>query len=110
MKPNETPEILLQHGNDHVLVRFIPTHDAIYIRKVDVDGTTIPNSQEIISITDHPGLECLHDGHGWYPPLLMKVLRYYDDQLEDWEPPRKGTRIVPTFIKRHYMKKGQSLV
>lgn len=119
MNATNPPEILLQHGNDHVLVKFIPNSNAIYVRKIDPTGATIPNSQEIINMTEHPGLECLHDGRGWYPPLLVKVLRFYDDQQEDKEPRfqltakgKRALRNVPSFVKRHYSdnEKGQTHV
>ena len=102
MNVNDSAEILLQHGNDTVLLRCIPASGVIALRKIALDGTTIANSRAIIEIADHPDLECLLFGKAWYLPLLAKVLRLYDDQLEE--------TTLPYFVAHHYNKIGQTSV
>lgn len=102
MKRNEHDAITLQHGNEKVMLKVIPKSGVIFMCKVDAGGFIINGSRAILETADYPELECLCQDGAWYPPLLVKALRFYDDQLEE--------TTLPYFVHRHYAKNGRSLV
>lgn len=101
MKPNDHVEQILQHGSEHICIRYFPETGLIYMRRIDRQGNTIPHSQELLSVGDYPGFDCLHDGIGWHPSLPIQLLRIYDEK-------REGDTL-PYFIQDWYAK-GRSLV
>lgn len=102
MKRNKFDELLLQHGCDRVVLRVIPGTGVIWMCKIDVDGFVVPGSREIIEVAKYPDLECLTSDGAWYPSLIVRVLRIYDDQQEG--------DLLPYFVEHHYTQKGRSLV
>lgn len=101
-KQNRFHEILLQHGNDQVVLRVIPGADIIWMCRTDSNGFVVPGSREIIEVAKYPDLECLVSNGSWYPSLLVRVLRIYDDHQEG--------DTLPYFVSHHYNAKGRSLV
>lgn len=101
-KRNKFDEIQLQHGNDQVVLRVISGTGIIWMCRTDANGFVVPGSREIIEVAKYPDLECLVSNGSWYPSLLVRVLRIYDDHQEGDS--------LPYFVSHHYNAKGRSLV
>lgn len=74
-------EILVQHCtgySDHVRLRIV--RGAVALCAIKEGAVT---HRDVIEDSEEFPLACLHDGHGWYLPMVIKALRIMDDRIEE---------------------------
>ncbi len=64
--------------SDHVKMKLMPSRGVLFLRAVKAGTVT---RREIIE-NGEIEFEALHDGVGWYLPLVIKALRLLDDRVE----------------------------
>lgn len=78
----EHEEITVQHCTgycDHVRVRVLKRRGVVALRAMK-QGIIV--RREIIE-ADELQFDILHDGAGWYLPMLIRALRIMDDRIEE---------------------------
>ncbi len=79
-------ETTVQHVRGYctyVDLKLLTTSGVLFLRtwKRDIDGAKHYTHKEVIDVSEIPGMDTIHDGDGWYMPMIAKALRLMDDAI-----------------------------